>query len=179
MADASRAPGLIQRYREELQVRHYARRTVNTYEQWLRRFLRFHGRRHPRDMGSAEVNAFLSHLAVGLQVSASTQNQALAALLFLYRELLKRDLELEGVVRARTRRRLPVVLSEAEVRAVRQRLEGEVALVVGLLYGSGLRLMEAHGARRQGRQGPADGAAAEPGARAAEASAESAPTASG
>jgi integron integrase len=80
---------------------------------------------------------------VGLQVSASTQNQALAALLFLYRELLKRDLELEGVVRARTRRRLPVVLSEAEVRAVRQRLEGEVALVVGLLYGSGLRLMEA------------------------------------
>lgn len=88
-------------------------------------------------MGSAEVNAFLSHLAVELQVSASTQNQALAALLFLYRELLER------VVRARTRRRLPVVLSEAEVRAVRQRLEGEAALVVGLLYGSGLRLMEA------------------------------------
>ncbi len=124
-------------------MRHYARRTVNTYEQWLRRFLRFHGRRHPREMGSAEVNAFLSHLAVDLQVSASTQNQALAALLLLYRELLERDLELEGVVRARTRRRLPVVLSEAEVRAVRQRLEGEAALVVGLLYGSGLRLMEA------------------------------------
>ncbi|WP_254957829.1 MULTISPECIES: integron integrase [unclassified Cyanobium] len=143
MVDACRSPGLIQRYREELQVRHYARRTVNTYEQWLRRFLRFHGRRHPREMGSAEVNAFLSHLAVELQVSASTQNQALAALLFLYRQLLKRDLELEGVVRARTRRRLPVVLSEAEVRAVRQRLEGEPALVVGLLYGSGLRLMEA------------------------------------
>ncbi|MBW4529904.1 MAG: integron integrase [Aphanothece saxicola GSE-SYN-MK-01-06B] len=143
MADASRAPGLIQRCREELQVRHYARRTVNTYEQWLRRFLRFHGRRHLREMGSAEVNAFLSHLAVDLQVSASTQNQALAALLFLYRELLERDLALEGVVRARTRRRLPVVLSEAEVRAVRQRLEGEAALVVGLLYGSGLRLMEA------------------------------------
>jgi hypothetical protein len=89
---------------------------VNTYEQWLRRFLRFHGRRHPREMGSAEVNAFLSHLAVELQVSASTQNQALAALLFLYRELLERDRELEGVVRA-----------------VRQRLEGETALVVGLL----------------------------------------------
>lgn len=77
-------------------MRHYARRTVKTYEQWLRRFLRFHGRRHPREMGSAEVNAFLSHLAVDLQVSASTQNQALAALLFLYRELLERDLELEG-----------------------------------------------------------------------------------
>ena len=89
---------------------------MNTYEQWLRRFLRFHGRRHPREMGSAEVNAFLSHLAVELQVSASTQNQALAALMFLYRELLERDRELEGVVRA-----------------VRQRLEGEAALVVGLL----------------------------------------------
>ncbi len=143
MALAARTPGLIQRYREELQTRHYARRTVNTYEQWLRRFLRFHRMRHPRGMGSAEVNAFLSHLAVDLQVSASTQNQALAALLFLYRELLERNLELDGVVRARTRRRLPVVLSEAEVRAVRERLEGEPALVVGLLYGSGLRLMEA------------------------------------
>ncbi|MFO7629489.1 MAG: integron integrase [Prochlorococcaceae cyanobacterium] len=100
----SRPAGLIQRYREELQVRHYARRTVKTYEQWLRRFLRFHGLRHPREMGSAEVNAFLSHLAVDLQVSPSTQNQALAAL---------------------------------------QRLQGAKALVAGLLYGSGLRLMEA------------------------------------
>ncbi len=79
MPSDPKPPGLIQRYREELQVRHYARRTVKTYEQWLRRFLRFHGRRHPREMGSAEVNAFLSHLAVDLQVSASTQNQALAA----------------------------------------------------------------------------------------------------
>lgn len=139
----SRPPGLIQRYREELQVRHYARRTVKTYEQWLRRFLRFHQMRHPREMGSEEVNAFLSHLAVAEQVSASTQNQALAALLFLYRELLERDLDLERVVRARTRRRLPVVLSEVEVRSVRQWLEGDPALVVGLLYGSGLRLMEA------------------------------------
>jgi site-specific recombinase XerD len=107
-----RPAGLIQRYREELQVRHYARRTVNTDEQWLRRFLRFHGLRHPREMGSPEVNAFLAHLAVERKVSASTQNQALAALLFLYRELLNQDLDLEG-------------------------------LVAGLLYGSGLRLMEA------------------------------------
>lgn len=143
MANATKPPGLIQRYRELLQTRHYARRTVKTYEQWLRRFLRFHGMRHPREMGSTEVNAFLSHLAVNEQVSASTQNQALAALLFLYRNLLERELELDGVVRARTRQRLPVVLSEAEVRAVRQQLEGEPALVVGLLYGSGLRLMEA------------------------------------
>jgi len=143
MASPPRSPGLIQRYREELQARHYARRTVDTYEQWLRRFLRFHRPRHPREMGSAEVNAFLTHLAVELHVSASTQNQALSALLFLYRELLERDLDLEGVVRARTKRRLPVVLSEAEVRAVRRELEGDPALVVGLLYGSGLRLMEA------------------------------------
>ena len=143
MSSASSPPGLIQRYRELLQTRHYARRTVKAYEQWLRRYLRFHGLRHPREMASAEVNAFLTHLAVVEKVSASTQNQALAALLFLYRDLLEQNLELEGVVRARTRKRVPVVLSEAEVRAVRERLEGEPALVVGLLYGSGLRLMEA------------------------------------
>ncbi|MCP9887409.1 tyrosine-type recombinase/integrase [Cyanobium sp. ATX 6A2] len=94
-------------------------------------------------MGSVEVNAFLSHLAVERQVSPSTQNQALAALLFRYRELLDRDLEVNGVMRARTRRRLPVVLTPPEVRAVLQRLEGTEALVAGLLYGSGLPLMEA------------------------------------
>ena len=143
MTPQAKPTGLIHRYRELLQTRHYARRTVKTYEQWLRRYLRFHGLRHPREMGSAEVNAFLTHLAVEEKVSASTQNQALAALLFLYRVLLERDLELEGVIRARTRQRIPVVLSEAEVQAVREQLEGEPALVVGLLYGSGLRLMEA------------------------------------
>lgn len=143
MSPTPRPPGLIQRYREELQGRHYARRTVKTYEQWLRRFLRFHQLRHPREMGSAEVNAFLRHLAVDLEVSPSTQNQALAALLFLYRELLESDLDLEGLVRARARRRLPVVLTPAEVRAVLERLDGSEGLVAGLLYGSGLRLMEA------------------------------------
>ena len=139
----ARPPGLIQRYREELQARHYARRTVATYEQWLRRFLRFHQLRHPREMGSAEVNAFLTHLAVEGQVSASTQNQAMAALLFLYRVLLERDLDLEGVVRARQKRRLPVVLTPGEVRAVLERMDGVEALVSEVLYGSGLRLMEA------------------------------------
>ena len=139
----TKPPGLIQRYREELQARRYARRTVSSYEQWLRRFLRFHGMRHPREMGSNEVNAFLSHLAVERKVSASTQNQALSALLFLYRELLERDLDLEKLVRAHTPRRLPVVLTTEEVRSVLQRLEGSDALVAGLLYGSGLRLMEA------------------------------------
>ena len=142
MTSQAHPPGLIQSYREELQVRHYARRTVKTYEQWLRRYLRFHNPRHLRDMGSTEVNAFLSHLAVVLEVSGSTKNQADAAQLFLYRELLEQDLKLEGLVWARRRIRLPVVLSEAEVRAVQELLEGAPALVVGLLFGSGLILME-------------------------------------
>ena len=124
-------------------MRHYARRTVKTYEQWLRRYLRFHNMRHPREMGNVEVNAFLSHLAVDMNVSPSTQNQALAALLFLYRDLLGVDLELQGVVRARTRRRLPVVLTTEEVRAVLHEVTGVERLVAELLYGSGLRLMEA------------------------------------
>jgi site-specific recombinase XerD len=140
MPSPPRPAGLFQRYREELQARHYARRTVETYEQWLRRFLRFHQLRHPREMGSDEVNAFLTHLAVEAQVSASTQNQALSALLFLYRELLERDLDLEGLIRARTRPRLPVVMTVEEVRAVLERLEGVEALVAGVLYGGGLRL---------------------------------------
>lgn len=143
MTPQAKPPRLIQRYRELLQTRHDARRTVKTDEQWLRRYLRFHRLRHPREMSSAEVNAVLSHLAVEEQVSASTQNQALSALLFLYRDLLGQELKLDGIVRARTRQRIPVVLSEAEVMSVRDLLEGEPALVVGLLYGSGLRLMEA------------------------------------
>jgi site-specific recombinase XerD len=144
MTDDTRPPDLIQRYREELQARHYARRTVDTYVQWLRRYLRFNQLRHPREMGSAEVNAFLTHLAVEGQVSASTQNQALAALLFLYRTVLGGDVgNLEGVIRARKRQRLPVVLTVGEVRAVLHHLDGAEALVAQLLYGAGLRLMEA------------------------------------
>ena len=144
MASPNQPPGLIQRYREELQVRHYARRTVSSYEHWLRRFLRFHQLRHPREMGEVEINAFLSHLATEERVSASTQNQALAALLFLYRTVLGGDVgNLEGVIRARRRQRLPVVLTVDEVRAVLGHLGGAEALVAQLLYGSGLRLMEA------------------------------------
>jgi len=144
MANPNRPPGLIQRYREELQVRHYARRTVSSYEHWLRRFLRFHQMRHPREMGEVEINAFLSHLATEERVSASTQNQALAALLFLYRTVLGGDVgNLEGVIRARRQPRLPVVLTVSEVRAVLGHLGGAEALVAQLLYGSGLRLTEA------------------------------------
>ncbi len=129
MTCQNRPPGLIQRYREELQVRHYARRTVSSYEHWLRRFLRFHQMRHPREMGEAEINAFLSHLATEEQVSASTQNQALAALLFLYRTVLGGDVgNLDGVIRARRRRRLPVVLTVSEVRAVLVQMDGAEAL---------------------------------------------------
>jgi len=110
---------LIAVYREALVSRHYARRTIETYERWLRRFLRFHQMPHPREMGSQEINAFLTHLAVNEQVSASTQNQALAALLFLYKRVLEIDPgDLDGVVRARRPKRLPVVLSAMEVRAV-------------------------------------------------------------
>ena len=135
---------LITTHREALASRHYARRTIGTYERWLRRFLRFHQLRHPREMGSLEINAFLTHLAVNEQVSASTQNQVLAALLFLYKSVLEIDPgELDGVVRARRPKRLPVVLSVMEVRAVLHQLEGQAALVCGLLYGGGVRLMEA------------------------------------
>ncbi|MFM8278162.1 MAG: phage integrase N-terminal SAM-like domain-containing protein, partial [Cyanobium sp.] len=116
----------------------------SSYEQWLRRFLRFHRPRRPRQMGEAEINAFLSHLATEEGVSASTQNQALAALLFLYRTVLGEDVEnLEGVIRAQKRQRLPVVLTVGEVRAVLHYLDGAEALVAQLLYGGGLRLMEA------------------------------------
>jgi integron integrase len=143
MTNPNRPPGLIQRYREELQARHYARRTVSSYEHWLRQFLRFHRMRLPRAMGEAEINAFLSHLATEERVSATTQNQALAALLFLYRTVLGGDVgNLEGVIRARRRQRLPVVFTVGEVRAVLGHLDGTEALVAQLLYGSGLRLME-------------------------------------
>ena len=110
---------------------------------WTRRFVRFHGMRHPEEMGVAEVNRYLTHLAVEGKVSASTQNQALSALLFLYRRVLGRELGgLEGVVRARAAETLPVVLTRKEVRDVLDRMEGETRLMARLLYGSGLRLME-------------------------------------
>jgi len=137
--------GLFEVAREKIRTRHLALRTEQAYLQWMRRYVKFHGRRHPRDMGAAEVEAFLTHLAVGAKVSASTQNQALQALLFLYRQVLDVELPwLENVTRASRPRRLPVVLSAAEVRAVLAELDGTCWLIASLLYGSGLRLMEAH-----------------------------------
>jgi integron integrase len=137
--------GLFEVARERIRTRHLALRTEQAYLHWMRRYVRFHGRRHPRDMGPAEVEAFLTHLAVDARVAASTQSQALQALLFLYRQVLDIELPwLENVTRASRTKRLPVVLSKAEVHSVLAELDGACWLIASLLYGSGLRLMEAH-----------------------------------
>jgi integron integrase len=135
---------LIERMREVLRTRHYSRRTEGAYVGWVRRYIRHFRRRHPREMGGAEVAEFLSWLARERQVSAATQNQALAALLFLYRDVLGRGIGDVGVTaRARTPERVPVVLSRREVRLVLEQLDGVPRLIGLLLYGSGMRLMEA------------------------------------
>jgi integron integrase len=121
-----------------------SRRTEDAYVAWARRFVLFHGKRHPQEMGAPQIAAFLTDLAVRLGVSASTQNQALAALLFLYRVVLGREIDgIDGILRAPRPRRLPIVLSRDEVRAVIAQLTGVHRLVVTLLYGGGLRLLEA------------------------------------
>ncbi len=136
-------PRLLDQVRDRLRLRHYSYRTEQQYVAWIRRFVLFHGKRHPRLMGAAQVEAFLNDLAVRQKVSASTQNQALAALLFLYREVLKQDLPwLRHLVHAKKPRRLPAVLTVEETRAVLAQLEGVYWLIGHLLYGSGLRLME-------------------------------------
>ncbi|WP_339414294.1 integron integrase [Pseudomonas sp. EA_35y_Pfl2_R5] len=136
-------PRLLDQVREQIRLKHYSIRTEYVYCEWVKRFIRFHSYRHPEEMGAAEVEAFLSDLAVRKNVSASTQNQALAALLFLYKQVLQLDLPWLGeVVRAKKPSRLPVVLSLAEVQQILAQLDGEIALAANLLYGSGMRLME-------------------------------------
>lgn len=136
-------PKLIPRMREAMRFRRYSLKTEKNYVHWALRFIHFHGRRHPRDMGASEVTAFLNHLANARQVSASTQNQALSALLFLYRDVLGVELPwLDGLVRAKTAKRLPTVLTRAEVQRVLAQLTGTRWLMVSLLYGAGLRLNE-------------------------------------
>jgi integron integrase len=136
-------PKLLDQVRNKIRVKHYSIRTETQYLQWIKRFILFHGKRHPKDMGAAEVEAFLSHLAVEGNVSASTQNQALSALLFLYREVLAIELPwLDDVVRAKKPQRLPSVLNRAEVSLVLERMEGTYSLMARLLYGTGMRLME-------------------------------------
>jgi integron integrase len=136
--------GLYARTRWELRRRRFSRRTEIAYLGWIRRYVLFHERKHPRELDAGSVATFLSSLAVERRVAASTQNQALAALLFLYRQVLEKPLgTLPATIRARRPPRLPVVLSKEEVRAVLLRLEGPAKLVGQLLYGSGLRLLEA------------------------------------
>lgn len=139
-----RPPKLLTQLRRAIRLRHYSGRTEEAYVLWVRRFVAFHGRRHPAELGEVEISAFLTDLAVRGRVSSSTQNQALGALLFLYREVLGRRVAwLDGMVHAKRGGRLPVVLTLHEVEAIVEHLEGECWLVAVLLYGSGLRLLEA------------------------------------
>jgi len=136
-------PKLLDRLRQALRSRHYSRRTEQAYVMWVKRFIFFHNVRHPAEMAEPEVNAFLTHLAVKEKVSASTQNQALSALLFLYRHVLGHEIgDLGEVIRARKPKRLPVVMTKEEVKAVLSQLTGDKWLMASLMYGAGLRLTE-------------------------------------
>lgn len=137
------APRLMEEVRAQLRVRHYSLRTEKVYLGWIKRFILANGKRHPRDMGGADIERFLSQLAVQGQVAASTQNQALAALLFLYRQVLRIELPwMEDVVRAKRPQRVPTVLSRDEMQRLLSHMDGRPWLLVSLLYGTGLRLME-------------------------------------
>lgn len=139
------AKGLLlsERVRDVLRCKHYSYRTEQTYLYWIRHFVLFHGRKHPKDMGEPEISMFLTHLATERRVSASTQNQAFNALLFLYKQVLEREIGLiQGVTRAKASTRLPVVMTRDEVRAVLQRMQGREWLMASLMYGCGLRVME-------------------------------------
>lgn len=135
---------LMNQVKTAIRVRHYSRKTEKAYCYWIRFFIRFHHYRHPAEMSAVEVSEFLSFLAVNRKVSASTQNQAFNALLFLYQQVLERPFgDVNGVVRAKQSRRIPVVFTRQEIRAILCRLDQPYHLIVSLLYGSGLRLMEA------------------------------------
>ena len=134
---------MLDRLRDAIRLRHYSIRTEDTYVDWARRFIHFHGKRHPLDLGAVEVTAFLTHLATVRGVGASTQNQAKSALLFLYRVVLGVTLPwLDEIVAAKDTRRLPVVLTPGEVRRLLQELNGTTGLLASLLYGTGMRLLE-------------------------------------
>lgn len=136
-------PRFLEQVRTILRTRHYSRRTEEAYVGWMRRFILFHGKRHPQELGGEEVAAFLNHLGAEQSVAAATQNQALNALVFLYEVVLERKLgSLEGLQRVRRPPKLPVVLTREEVQAILQELDGQYRLMGDLLYGSGLRLLE-------------------------------------
>ena len=137
-------PRLLDQLRQALRLRHRSRRTEEAYVCWARRFIVFHGKRHPAELGAEEITEFLNYLATQRNVAPSTQNQALNAIVFLYRGVLRREVaELGGLVRARKPRRLPVVLTQRDVLTILEELSGTRRLVASLLYGSGLRLLEA------------------------------------
>ncbi len=139
----TRPPRLLDQLRQAIRLRHYSRRTEQAYTYWVRRFIVHHGKRHPRELGTDQVASFLAWLAVSEQVSASTQNQALSALLFLYREVIRTELgSLPEIPRARQPDRVPVVLGWDEVARLLQHLHGTDWLIAALLYGGGLRLQE-------------------------------------
>ena len=141
--EGSSSPRLLDQVRHAITARHYSFRTEKSYVAWVRRFVLFHGKRHPAEMGEAEISAFLSDLATRRRVSASTQNQALSALLFLYRSVLNKDLQwVNGIVHAKRPVRLPVVLTRAEVHAILDQMHGTPRLMASLMYGAGLRLLE-------------------------------------
>jgi integron integrase len=136
-------PKLMDRMRGRIRVKHYSIRTERAYCDWVKRYIIFHGKRHPKELGAQDVESFLTNLAVNGKVSASTQNQAKSAILFLYKEVLGAELPwLENVTRAKTPRRIPVVLTHDEVKRVIGQLDGTLWLMASLLYGAGLRLME-------------------------------------
>ena len=136
-------PRLLDRVRMEIRTRHYSVRTEQSYIQWIRRFICFHNKRHPQEMGEHEISAFLTWLAVERKVSASTQNQALSAILFMYQKALSRKLDrLDNIIRAKRPRHLPVVLTRSEVRILLAAIPGVNGLIVRLLYGTGMRKME-------------------------------------
>jgi integron integrase len=140
---SSAAPKLLDRVRAAIRLRHYSRHTEESYLVWIRRYILYHGKRHPSEMGAREIAAFLSHLAVRRHVSSSTQNQALSAIVFLYRHVLKQEVgTLDGLVWAKRAKRLPVVLTRDEVGRVLGELDGVPHLIVTLLYGAGLRVSE-------------------------------------
>ncbi len=137
------SPKLLDRLRAEIRVRHYSIRTEEVYVDWARRFILYHNKKHPKDMGAEQVRDFLSHLAVERNVSASTQNQAKSALLFLYRKVLSVELPwLDEVIAAKSAKRLPVVLTPTETRRLLNATSGTMGLVTSLSYGTGMRLLE-------------------------------------
>ena len=142
--EADKKPNLLDCVRNAIRVRHYSIRTEEAYIKWVRRFVLFHGKKHPLHMGEKEIGEFLTHLAVKENVAPSTQNQALSAILFLYKDVLRQELNwVDNILWAKKEKRLPVVFTKEEAKKVLKMLEGTKHIIASLIYGSGLRILEA------------------------------------